>query len=177
MTYIVLLRGINVAGKNKILMNDFVHQLIEEQEFESVKSYIQSGNFVIKSSIKTSDNISLKIKKIILEKYQYKIDVFSFTLSEFTKIINTHPFEIKEKQNYIAFINKKPEQEYITDLSTKNFNNDCYQVTNKAIHVVYSVQYSKSKLNNNYLEKQLKIISTMRNWNTVQKLILMANDL
>ncbi len=44
-TYIAILRGINVSGKNKILMQDLI-ALFESLNFKNVKSYIQSGNVV-----------------------------------------------------------------------------------------------------------------------------------
>lgn len=174
MTYIVLLRGINVAGKNKIIMKEFVKTLSNNDEFDSVKSYIQSGNFIINSSINDTNILSLKIQKIIQKEYEYTVDVFSFSLSEFTKIVELHPYSIKEKRNYIAFLNEQPDLTKIETLNNKDFRGDLYKIDKNAIHLQFELQYSKSKLNNNYLEKQLNIKSTMRNWNTVQKLISLA---
>lgn len=177
MTYIVLLRGINVAGKNKIIMKDFVKILLNNDEIKSVKSYIQSGNLIINSTIKHTDNLSLKIQKIIQKEYQYLVDVFSFSLIEFTKIVESHPYKIKEKRNYIAFVNQPPEISKTKALNEKKIEGDLYQINQNAIHLQYKIKYSASKLNNNYLEKQLDIKSTMRNWNTVQKLITLVKQL
>ena len=41
--YIVLLRGINVSGKNKLPMQD-LRELLSELRYENVQTYIQSGN-------------------------------------------------------------------------------------------------------------------------------------
>lgn len=46
--HIILLRGINVSGKNKIQMVA-LRQLLNELNFQNVQTYIQSGNIVLDS--------------------------------------------------------------------------------------------------------------------------------
>ena len=48
--YIALLRGINVGGKNKIIMAD-LKSSCERQGFENVVTYINSGNIIFDSDI------------------------------------------------------------------------------------------------------------------------------
>lgn len=174
MTYIVLLRGINVSGKHKIIMKDFVKTLQDLPEFLTVKSYIQSGNFIVNSSLENPKKVSEMMHQIIKEIYDYNVAVFSFTIDDFKAIIDAHPYEISDKRNYVAFINEQPAAENIEKLNSKDFGEDAYKIDELAIHLKFGQQYSKSKLNNNYLEQQLKITSTMRNWNTVQKLMSLA---
>ena len=47
-TYIVLLRGINVSGKNKIPMAD-LRDLLNNLQFQNLQTYIQSGNIILES--------------------------------------------------------------------------------------------------------------------------------
>ncbi len=49
-TYVILLRGINVGGKNKVPMAQLRHHL-EAQGFAAVETYIQSGNVILKSPL------------------------------------------------------------------------------------------------------------------------------
>ena len=48
MVYILLLRGINVGGKNKVSMND-LKKVLSNEGFEDVDSYINSGNLFFRS--------------------------------------------------------------------------------------------------------------------------------
>ena len=48
MRYVVLLRGINVGGRNKISMAD-LRSAFESLEFEDITTYIQSGNVLFSS--------------------------------------------------------------------------------------------------------------------------------
>lgn len=47
-TYLVLLRGINVGGKNKVPMAP-LRELLEELGYEDVSTYIASGNVILRS--------------------------------------------------------------------------------------------------------------------------------
>ncbi len=49
-TYAVLLRGINVGGKNKIPMAD-LESCLEDAGFSDVETYIQSGNVILRSDL------------------------------------------------------------------------------------------------------------------------------
>ena len=49
MRYILLLRGINVGGKNKVVMSE-LKVLLESLNFENVHSYINSGNLFFSST-------------------------------------------------------------------------------------------------------------------------------
>lgn len=172
MIYITLLRGINVSGKNRILMKDFVSILLDSDTFMNVKSYIQSGNFVLESHLKNTAEISLKIQDLLLRNYQYNIEAFTYTVPEFKVLIESHPYEIFEKRNYFVFT--KGNYKSIDVFLQKDFSNDQYKIQDDIIHILYDTKYSNSKLNNNYIEKQLKTTATTRNWNTVKKLIELA---
>jgi len=47
-TYLVLIRGINVGGKNKVPMSE-LRQCLEDLGFSKVSTYIASGNVILKS--------------------------------------------------------------------------------------------------------------------------------
>lgn len=176
MIAIVLLRGVNVSGKNKILMKDFVLLLQQNTIIKEVKSYIQSGNFVIKTDANLKE-INQLITQLILEHYHYQIATFSYSFQDFVQIKNEHPFDIIDKRNYITFFEKPISTTAIQNLSNKDFELDPYQIEKNAIHTFYNISYSKSKLNNNVFEKQLETTATTRNWNTINKLISIAEAL
>ena len=71
MRYILLLRGINVGGKNKVPMNDLKESLSNEG-FENVDSYINSGNLFF-SSIQSYENCVSKIEYLLESKYDFSI--------------------------------------------------------------------------------------------------------
>ena len=46
MKYVLLLRGINVGGKNKVAMSD-LKDMISKLGYENVITYINSGNIIM----------------------------------------------------------------------------------------------------------------------------------
>ena len=50
-TYISILRGINVSGQKKILMNE-LKILFEKEGFKNIVTYIQSGNVIFEAGKK-----------------------------------------------------------------------------------------------------------------------------
>jgi uncharacterized protein (DUF1697 family) len=73
MKYISLLRGINVAGKKKILMAD-LKELYLSLGFKNVITYIQSGNILFESNVVTNDIVAT-IEKAIADKYDFDVPV------------------------------------------------------------------------------------------------------
>ena len=80
MKYVLLLRGINVGGKNKVPMAD-LRNMISSLGYENVITYINSGNILFDSTdnidivnVKISQILNLypfKINKVILKKQEY----------------------------------------------------------------------------------------------------------
>ncbi len=69
-TYIALLRGINVGGKNKLPMRELVNSL-ERMGLQNVKTYIQSGNVIFQSSPYQEAEISGQISREIQKSYGF----------------------------------------------------------------------------------------------------------
>jgi uncharacterized protein (DUF1697 family) len=67
-TYVVLLRGINVGGKNKIPMAD-LRQFLQEEGFEEAVTYIQSGNVLLQSD-QQPKQIAERIEKMLPVKFK-----------------------------------------------------------------------------------------------------------
>ncbi len=90
MTYVALLRGINVGGKNKIemrrLKGSFEHAGIGE-----VETYINSGNIVFAENDRTPSEIESAIEKLILDDFGLEIPVVLRSFDEFESIARALP--------------------------------------------------------------------------------------
>lgn len=71
--YGALLRGINISGKNKVVMAE-LKKKIESLMFENVKTYLNSGN-VIFSSRENIEKITKQIEEMLKKNYDFKIPV------------------------------------------------------------------------------------------------------
>jgi uncharacterized protein (DUF1697 family) len=178
-TYIALLRGINVTGYKVILMND-LKILFEKMNFEEVKTYIQSGNIVFKTSESLTDSeLVQRIQQSVTGKYNFFVPAIVRSREELEKILAGNPF-LKEKDIntdwlYATFLSESPRQsdrEAISkyDLSPERF----YLIRNEA-YLYCPKGYGNTKISNLFFENRLKVNATTRNWKTVIKLVDLAS--
>src|SRR5262245_23303934 len=69
-TYVALLRGINVGGKNLIRM-PALKACFEEYGFANVSTYIQSGNVLFASPERGSKTLSDRIEDMLAKTFDY----------------------------------------------------------------------------------------------------------
>lgn len=176
--YIVLLRGINVGGNNKLLMAE-LRTLLSDNGYKNVVTYIQSGNILLdstKSVEKTNDHIKLLIK----QQFDYNIPVVTLTAEEIKKCFTENPYlktEDNIKNLHVTFLKDIPEKDLVVNLEIKSANNDSYTITGKTIYLHTPHGYQKTKFSNNQFEKKLNTQATTRNWKTTTKLYEMITDL
>ena len=72
-TYVILLRGINVGGKNKIAMAE-LKLYLEELGYQGVKTYINSGNVLLRSK-QPPQQIAAQIEKMLPAKFKLDSDL------------------------------------------------------------------------------------------------------
>ena len=88
MKYVLLLRGINVGGRNKVSMAD-LKDAITGLGYENVITYINSGNIIFNCT----ENIGVVNDKIsqILKSYPFKINKVILTKQEYIEELKNLP--------------------------------------------------------------------------------------
>ena len=171
-TYIVLLRGINVAGKRKLSMVD-LRELVCNLGFMNVITYIQSGNLILQTK-KSKTITNTIIKKGILNTFGYDVSVISRTVLELEQAVNNYPFSTEnEKIVGFVFLEKKPET---LELKINNLEQEVFKIDKDVVYLYCVNGFGKSKMTNNLFEKKLKVNATTRNLKTTVKLIELAKQ-
>lgn len=91
-TYVILLRGINVGGKNKIPMMQ-LRELLEELGFKNVLTYIQSGNVVVQSK-RSAKKVTQIIEESLPKKFTLDssiIRVLALTHAQLRTVVDSRP--------------------------------------------------------------------------------------
>ncbi len=176
-TYISVLRALNVGGQNKILMQD-LKSIYEKIGFSEVRTYIQSGNVIFKSNSGKSDiEITHTIESEINKKFKSNITVFLRSRDDMINIIDSNPF-VKQGINemlHLTFLQEAPDISIVNNIRNINFGSDKFEISGKEVYLYCPGGYGISKLSNNFFENKLKVKATTRNWNTINKLALMAD--
>lgn len=73
-TYVALLRGINVGGKNIIRMAE-LRSCFEAEGFRDVLTYIQSGNVIFRAPGSTPGPLTIRIEEMLASAFDYQARV------------------------------------------------------------------------------------------------------
>ncbi len=176
--YIALLRGINVGGNSVMKMADLKAQF-EALGFDDVKTYIQTGNVLFKSSKKNSSNLSTKIETHLQKTMQYQKKVFVLTPEVLVKSAKNNPFEPekyeKERRCHLMFMSEKPDASNIQNLMAMKGNEYWFHISDKVLYYAYSKEYDGSRRGIDF-EKILGVSGTARSWTVVAKLIELTKN-
>ncbi|RDW99121.1 DUF1697 domain-containing protein [Listeria kieliensis] len=88
--YIALLRGINVSGKNKIVMTE-LKTGFEELDFVEVATYLNSGNVIFSSRLEDTLLLTKNIKSMIKNKFNLELPIHVLLQEELKEIIDNAP--------------------------------------------------------------------------------------
>jgi len=171
--YIALLRGINVGGRRKILMQN-LKILLSGLGFENVQTYIQSGNVIFEAKEEDKDLLVQQIQASISNKYGFAVPTIVIEASDYQKIIANNPFineQVDIKKLYLIFLVEKPNSEAVETFNQLDFALDEYVIKNKVIYIQYENKISESKLSTTIIERKLTVVATARNWRTSMKLL------
>lgn len=103
--FLILLCGINVSGKNKILRAD-LRELLKDLKFKNLQTDIQSGNIILEADASNSE-LYKKIKEGIKANFGHDVFVITKTFFELERAIKSYPFPLEnEKIVAFAFLNK-----------------------------------------------------------------------
>lgn len=173
--WIALLRGINVGGKNKLPMKELVG-LFETLGCKDVRTYIQSGNVIFGGPAALAKKIPGLAAVGIRKRWGYDCPVVTRTAAELIAAVKRNPFvkHADPAHLHIAFLAGKPSAAKIATLDPDRSPPDRFEVLGREIHLHAPNGVAKTKLTNRYFDSKLSTVSTVRNWNTVHKLIELA---
>lgn len=174
-TYIALLRGINVSGHKLIKMAD-LRESLHKRGFEGVQTYIQSGNIVFKNKGGELFELEEAIKKAILDDFGFDVPVLVRTAKDLESILKNNPFAKEEntKQLFFVLLKQPPTKALVEEFDELKFEGEDFHITDACVYLNCKIGFAKAKLNNNFIERKLKVEATARNLRTMQKLVEMA---
>jgi uncharacterized protein (DUF1697 family) len=174
MKHLALLRGINVSG-HKMIKMDALKRALEEIGFQNVVTYIQSGNVFVESEEESRGKIGFLIKQEIYKTFGHDVPVIVIGKEDLQACLDRNLFlkdkNVDLKKLYVSFISSELPENMITQINLNFIKPDEIQLDGKRIYLKYDISPAKTKLDNKWIEKSMNVVSTTRNWNTVNKLL------
>ncbi|MFZ4399536.1 MAG: DUF1697 domain-containing protein [Bacteroidales bacterium] len=179
-TYISMLRGINVSGKNLIKMNA-LQEMYKNLGYKNVKTFIQSGNVIFQSEEDDISALTSIISITIQEVFSLDIPVVVKEKSVLADIYSENPFLKDDDKNaenqYICLLSNVVDSQLIEKIDDSKYLPDAFCLKEDAIYIYCPNGYGNTKLNNNFFENKLKLNATTRNLKTLRTLIQMSEDI
>jgi uncharacterized protein (DUF1697 family) len=176
---VCMLRGVNVGGHNKIKM-DALRALCGSLKLECAQTYVQSGNVVFLSAEKNLALLSQRIEEVIERKFGFRPDVILRGSSELRKVIAKNPFAgregIEPAKLLVAFLASAPAKTARDNMLKFDARGEELHMHGSELYIYFRNGIGQTKLSWPALEKTLNSSFTWRNWNTVTKLLEMAES-
>ena len=174
MKYIVLLRGINIRGKNKISMAELKSEL--DKNYQNVLTYLNSGNVILDSD-KDKEYVMNDIYNIIKNRFNLDIPIFVITSSELEDVLKNSPkwWETSNKETYdnlIFLIPPTKYEEVYNTIGEPKDNIDQITEYNNTIFWTFDLKnYRKSTWWVKTASTSIKDKITIRTANTMKKIL------
>lgn len=179
--YIILLRGINVGGKNKVAMAS-LKKCLEELGFSDVSTYIASGNVIIKSD-KPAAKIRAQIEKALPENFKLDselVKVLVLTRKQFQAVIDNKPKDFGEQpEKYhsdVIFLMDITPKEALPVFAPREGVDHIWPGDGVIYSQRLSAQRTKSRLGKIVGTPPYKSM-TIRSWNTTTKLLKLLEEI
>ncbi len=182
--YISMLRGINVGGHKRVKM-DQLRKSFEALGFEQVQTYIQSGNVVFKAGKLSTLKLSKRIEETILREFGFAVSVISRSSDEMAAVIESNPFlnqrrldkgKIDLDRLHVMFLSAAPAPAALKKLAELTAAPDRFCCCDSEIYFYLPNGVSGSVLMKSAVDRILQVVTTTRNWKTVNSIHQMCRD-
>jgi uncharacterized protein (DUF1697 family) len=178
-TWIALLRGVNVNGKNKLPMQALAAEL-GAIGLSDVKTYIQSGNVVFRGPNKKATSIAAEIGAAIKRKFGFEPQVIAIDGKDLATAAAANPFpestvEMDGRTLHLFFLGKAPPRIDHDRVEAIRRQSERWQIKGEVLYLHAPEGFGDSKLATQF-EKILGVPATARNWRTVSALLELATQ-
>lgn len=177
---ISLLRGVNVVGRNQIKMDE-LRTLYESLKFTGCQTYINSGNVVFCTRERNLIVLPERTEKAIERKFGFRPSVIHRTADELRDVFARNPFakrrNIDPSKLLVGFLARDPAPDAVAKLRAINTGPEEIQFTPRELYIYFPNGVGRADLTWSMIDRIMKVPITGRNWNTVTKLLAMAEQL
>jgi len=174
---ICLLRGVNVGGNHKIKMED-LRTLCEGLKLTNIKTHLQSGNVVFQTSERNPEALAQKLQACIDRKCGFRPGILLRTIPEMREIITRNPFAkrkgIDPAKLAVVFLEEEPGVSARQALLQMDIAPEELHVIGSQLYIYFPNGQGRPRLSWPQVAKIIPMVTTARNWNTVTKLLELA---
>jgi len=174
---IALLRGVNLGQVRRVAMPE-LRELLAHLGYGDVRTLVNSGNVVLTSGA-APGRLERALEKAIAANLGVDTRVLVRTRDELADVIDRNPMRAeaaKPKQLHVSFLSAEPDPAVIEGLSGLDVAPERFAFSGREIYTWHPGGVGRSDLLQAIADNRIGVVSTRRNWNTVTKLLAMADE-
>ena len=172
-TYIALLRGINVGGHNIKMAQ--LRGLFEEMGLTNVRSYIQSGNVFFDTADKDAPALRSTIEQHLRSALGYDVPASLRTIDQLEQVLAQDPFNeidvTDDMRLSVTYLAEPVDTRLPIPYQTKDGAYEVVGQTGSEVFVVWRLRNGRPGNSYGQIEKELGVPGTVRFWHTSQKIL------
>ncbi|MGV8953414.1 MAG: DUF1697 domain-containing protein [Cypionkella sp.] len=174
---VLLMRGVNVSGANRLPMPEF-RQMLLELGLSQIHTHIQSGNAVfVDPGVK---DMQAKISAAMVERFGFAPVMFVMDLAEFDAVLAANPYQkqaaVDGSTVHIYFLGKAMSATEISSLSALVKDGEAMVATNAALYLLAPNGVGRSALAAK-LERDTTAPKTARNFTSAAAIAALARTI
>lgn len=176
MQHIILLRGVNVGGRN--MKMEELKSCLKKAGFENVITVLQTGNVIAEAGKISEEDVHAKVISVLEKAFHYPARVLVISPEKLQQVVNHIPFKEKSEDyhRYVLFTSKGFETELVKN--SPELDNSLEEIV-AGKDVVYWKVKKGLTLDSTFGKYQDKASNkefiTNRNLNTLEKIIAKTN--
>lgn len=167
----MLLRGVNVGGHAKVPMAD-LRELVSRLGCTDVVTYVQSGNVACDSDL-SADKLAARVTDAIRGRWGLDVTTMVRSHDELAAVVAANPFgdPAEGRLLHVAFLGGEPDRDRLDAIDQEEFAPERFSVGEREIYLSLPDGIGRSKLAAALTERRVRTPVTVRNWNTVTKML------
>jgi uncharacterized protein (DUF1697 family) len=175
--HLAFLRAINLGGPTQVSMAELRTRLAATG-YEDVRSILQSGNLVFRSTEADPRRIERRLNEEIAPQLAARTEFFVRSEPEWRTVVAQNPFPKAAVEDpghlMVAVLRDAPPDSAWRALAGSIPGREQVRGIGRYAYLVYPDGAGRSKVTATFIEKHLATRGTSRNWNTVRKVAALA---
>jgi uncharacterized protein (DUF1697 family) len=177
---ICMLRGVNVGGHNMIKM-EALKALCVSLKLKDPQTYVQSGNVIFRTEEKDQEKLTRRIQDAIEKAHGFRPGVVLRTAAELKEVVSRNPFAkrsgIEPGKLLVNFLAADPGKQAREKALAIKIGPEEMHLLGREAYIYFPNGQGRSKFPWAAIERALGTSGTGRNWNSVTKMLEIAEQM
>lgn len=176
-TYVALLRGVNVGGRNTLAMAD-LRGVVTDAGHTDARTYVQSGNVVFRSSVHDAAAVAAGLEERLASHLGVPSTVVLRTADQLADVVAANPFRAEADTDpakvHVAFLAQLPADPDAFAFDPELYAPERLAVGDVVLYLHLPGGIGRSRLATELTRRRTGVEMTLRNWRTVTRLLAMT---